>query len=177
MAALFWVRWGALLGLALAVAGWDLRRRLIPNAVVAAGLGAGLVLAVLAGGPALVAAGLGAAVLGGPMVLLWLAGAAAGGQGLVGAGDAKAALALGALLGMPDALAGLFWGAAAGALLALAAVGRGLWRGRGPILAALRRDGGWGCLCAILADPVWGQGIPYGAALSAGAVVAALLVR
>ncbi len=168
------IRWVGLGGLALAVAAWDLRSRIIPNALVAAGLGFGVAVGAATGsiGPAL----LGSAVLGGPMVLLWWIGAAPGGRGLVGAGDAKAALAFGALLGMPSAVAGLWWGALAGGALALGAVLAGLWRTRRALLGALRRHGLAGWLAAVATHPVWAQGVPYGAALAAGSVAAAALL-
>jgi Flp pilus assembly protein protease CpaA len=162
-----------LVGLATLVGGWDLRKRVIPNLLVGAGAGAGLILAGADGWTGLRLALSGAVVWGGPMTILWLVGAASRGTGLVGAGDAKAALAFGTVLGMPAAMAGLWWGALAGAVLALVAVAVGLWQARASLVATFKRRGAGACLLAIAAEPVWSRGIPYGLALSVGAILAA----
>jgi Flp pilus assembly protein protease CpaA len=177
MTAFMYLRWASLVAFALAVAAWDLSRRIIPNGLVVGGLGAGLVLAALSSWGALVAWLLGAVAFGGPMVVFWLVGAAGGGDGLIGAGDAKAALAFGGLLGFPNAVAGLWWGALAGGVLAVTMVAGGLWRARSGILAATRRVGIQGAINAIVGDPAWCQAVPYGGALAIGALLAAAHVH
>ncbi|MFC2029557.1 prepilin peptidase [Chloroflexota bacterium] len=112
----------------------DLRVRRIPNTLVLALLGLGLVQVIWLGQPPL-AALLGLLVGGGLLLLIALAG-----RGAMGAGDVKFAGALGVVLGYPLILHGLFAGILAGGLAALVLlvtrrVGRKDYIAYGPYLA------------------------------------------
>jgi Flp pilus assembly protein protease CpaA len=117
------IQWGVVIGASLVAAFFDLRARLIPNALTLPLLASGLIWALLDGGPGALGEAAGASLLlGVPYVLLFVF---AGG----GAGDAKLMAGVGAWLGFPRAVAALCFVAAAGMIMAVAkAAARGRLR-------------------------------------------------
>ena len=113
----------------------DLQVRRLPNALLLALLGLGIVQVLWSGQPTLSAAGLGLLVGGGLFLLLSLLR-----RGAMGAGDAKFAAVLGAFLGYPLILPALLFGALAGGVAALVLIatrraGRKDYMAYGPYLA------------------------------------------
>jgi prepilin peptidase CpaA len=158
----------ALLGLLASAVFFDVRERRIPNLVTGPGLLVGLVLAAFAEGgfPGSALAGAGVALAATfPLVIL----------GGLGAGDAKLLTAVGAYVGLGGLLPVLVFGGIAGGIMALASAVR-----RGAILGVLvnmknlllhhvtlgRRGH------RIRLDSPGAATIPYGVAISAGALVA-----
>jgi prepilin peptidase CpaA len=171
------LQWGAVLGVSLAAALIDARLRRIPNWLTAPVLAAGLVQAAfVAGGAGLADSLCASSMLALPYVVLFLF---AGG----GAGDAKLMAALGAWLGLVQGALVLAAVALCGVALAALFAAR---HGRlGQVRAALA-----GSVRAVLA-PVFGAGsfrdvpahlpdvaaglkMPYGVAIFAGALLAAV---
>jgi prepilin peptidase CpaA len=144
------IAWAAVLsGLLATAVAHDVRARRIPNAVVAATLGAGLVHAAAAG-PALAPA-VGAALLGALLGLAaWLPLYA---LGMLGAGDVKLFAAAAAWLGPAAIWPASLYSALAGAVLAAAWLIQGrLARTRPTRVTSAARD----------------RRLPYGVAVAAG---------
>ena len=171
------LQWGAVTGVSLAAAAFDLRSRKIPNRLTGPTLLCGIIWAGFAAGWAGLADGLlGCFLLAFPYVLLFVF---AGG----GAGDAKLMGALGMWLGVRSGavvlasvavsgvLLGFIWAAASGrlapALANLASISRG-------VLGAAGSRGSLGDARLGLPEPSSMQKIPYGIAIAAGTVLAAL---
>ena len=171
------LQWGAALGASLAAAAIDLRSRRIPNRLTGPTLACGIIWAGFAAGLAGLADGaLGCLLLSFPYVLLFVF---AGG----GAGDAKIMGALGMWLGVRSgaivlasvALSGvllaLIWAAASGrlapALENMASISKG-------VLGAAGSRGSMSEARLGLPEPSSMQKIPYGLAIAAGTVLAAL---
>lgn len=121
--------------LLVALSWTDLRVRRLPNGLLLALLGLGIIQTLWLGRPTFPAAGLGLLAGGGLFLLLALLG-----RGAMGAGDVKLAAALGAWLGFPHILPALLYGVLAGGLAALLLLvthraGRKDWMAYGPYLA------------------------------------------
>ncbi len=145
---------GGFILMAALMASYDLAERRIPNQLTALTAGLGLVLGLMAGGPA----GLWRALGGGAVGLAIMAGFFF--LGMVGAGDVKALGALGVFLGPWGALELFVAATLAGGLLAVGWVLARRWR----LLAW--EPGGGGLLAASR-----GLELPYGLAIAAGALV------
>lgn len=147
--------WGVMLtGLLLAACATDVRARRIPNALVLATLGAGLVRAALATAAGPYAVGVQAALLGALLGLAaWLPLYA---LGALGAGDVKLFAAAAAWLGPQGVLPASTYAALAGGVLALGWLALGALRQSPPRQApATRRD----------------RRLPYGTAVAAGVLM------
>jgi|SRR5688572_1206705 len=171
------LQWGAVAGASLAAAAFDLRSRRIPNRLTGSTLVCGMLWAgFVAGWAGLADGALGCLLLAFPYVLLF---AFAGG----GAGDAKILGALGMWLGVRSgaillasvALSGVLlaivWAAASGrlapALDNMASISRGVLGAAGSRESPSEARLG-------LPDPSSMQKVPYGLAIAAGTVLAAL---
>jgi len=154
--------------LSLAIAGWDLKTRRIPNFLTLGGGLAGLGFQLGSHGlpgflDGLAGLGLGLILLMGPYLL-----------GGMGAGDVKASAALGAWLGLRRAFSLFIYMGLWGGVIVLA-----LWLWRGRLLAGLRQ--GWHfllnwLLCRPFASrppptSLKNATIPYGAAMALGMAV------
>ncbi len=120
----------------------DLCVRRIPNVMVIALIGWGLIRSLVTGHPSIVGWGVGLLAGGGVFLLIALVG-----RGAMGPGDVKLAAALGALVGYPAVWGMLLVGILAGGivtlvLLLLRRVGRKDYMAYGPYLAF----GGWAIL-------------------------------
>jgi len=173
------LQWGVVIVASLAAAAFDLRSRRIPNRLTGATLACGIVWAVFAAGWAGLGDGaLGCVLLAFPYVLLFIF---AGG----GAGDAKIMGAIGMWLGvrggafvlasvaLSGVLLGFIWAAATGrlapALENMASISKG-------VLGAAGSRGTLSDARFGLPAPSSMQKIPYGLAIAAGTVFAALAV-
>jgi len=173
------LQWGVVIVASLAAAAFDLRSRRIPNRLTGATLACGIVWAVFAAGWAGLGDGaLGCVLLAFPYVLLFIF---AGG----GAGDAKIMGAIGMWLGvrggafvlasvaLSGVLLGFIWAAATGrlapALENMASISKG-------VLGAAGSRGTLSDARFGLPVPSSMQKIPYGLAIAAGTVFAALAV-
>jgi len=113
------VKYAVLASLLLVIAGIDLQTYTIPDALVLAGLGCGLLFLPL--GEISWQAALPGAALGGGLLLL----IAAASRGGMGGGDVKLGLVLGLFLGWQQVLVALFLAVLAGAMLGLMLIAAG----------------------------------------------------
>jgi prepilin peptidase CpaA len=164
--------WGVLLALLTAATVFDLRTRLVPVWLTGGGIAAGVLLAALAGPPALLGSLAGAAV-GGLVFLPFVR------RGWLGAADALLLAAVGAWQGWRVALWAAWWTALAGALLALGVWAWRAYRSRRGAPGPLPTVGTAGATGAATAGPAGArqasglaEPFPYVPAILAGTALA-----